>query len=177
MNCGDFQNRLYEYVEGTLLANEQATAEQHLAGCAACQRAARQEQAMALNLSARLHQRAEGLSLDPERRRTILAEARSPVASPGSCASLAALWNRFAMPAGIAIALAAVAFIVSSHFSGPARRGAAIERAEVHNSQHTVSIQLSAQVPTLRFRRNGDQVVDTLVYETVVASGTLPTGN
>jgi anti-sigma factor RsiW len=177
MNCGQFQNRLYEYVEKTLPANEQAAAQQHLAGCATCQRAVQQEQAMALKLSARLHRRTEGLSLDPEHRRNILAAARSSVPSPGVWESMVALWNRFAMPAGIALALAVVALIVSSHFSGPARRGAAIARVEGHNPQGAVSIQLSAQVPMLRFRREGDQIVDTLAYETVVASGTLRTGN
>ncbi len=81
MNCQDFQNELYEYVESTISATERAAAEQHLAGCDACRRAVEKEQKLAGILAARLRQSGETLKLNPEIRYHVLVAARHNPAS------------------------------------------------------------------------------------------------
>ncbi len=92
MNCQRFQNRLHEYVEGTLSAGTQAAADRHLARCIACRQAVDQEQQLAQILSERLRQGTETLALHPQiRRRIVTALESSPVADGQS---VVCLWNR-----------------------------------------------------------------------------------
>ena len=52
MNCRRFQDRLDQFVEGTLSAGARAAADQHLAGCAACREIVGRELDLARFLSA-----------------------------------------------------------------------------------------------------------------------------
>lgn len=178
MNCRRFQNQLYEYVEGSLSAGAQAAAERHLAGCSACRQAVRKEQQFAQILSNRLRQGTESLTLRPDIRHNILTASRCKPASRGVVESIVDLWNRFAVPAAIAVSLVlAVTFLLIRHFSGVRMHDMETARADGRNLQPAVSIQISCRLPTCTFRREGNLVVDTLSYETVVASGTLRPGD
>jgi hypothetical protein len=83
-------------------------------------------------------------------------------------------WKRFpiAASAGAALIVGGVA-LMASHFTGGQKQG--VETTRVHNLHlpPTVSIQLSSRVPTFKFRREGNAVIDTLSDETVDASATL----
>src|SRR5437016_11537218 len=107
MNCRCFQNRLHEYVEGTLSAGTQAAADRHLARCTACRQAVGQEQQLAQILSERLRQGTGTLTLHPQIRRRILTALQSSPATDGE--SVIYLWNRFARPLGIAVSLLLIA--------------------------------------------------------------------
>jgi anti-sigma factor RsiW len=170
MNCRRFQNRLHEYVDGTLSAGTQGAADKHLARCTACRRAVSQEQQLAQILSERLRQGTETLTLHPQIRRRILTALESIPTTGGE--NVVCLWSRFARPLGIAVALLLIAtFVLINFFSGPRVHETA--RSDIHSA---VSIEVSYLVPTYKFSKEGDLVVDTLSYETVVASGTLWTG-
>ena len=173
MNCRRFQNRLHEYVEGTLPAGIQAAADKHLAGCAACRQAVGQEQQLAQFLSNRLRQGTEPLTLHPQIQQRILAALESIPATNGG--SVVCLWDRFARPLGIAVSLVLiVTFLLIDFFSGARVRETV--RSDGRDIQSAVSIEVSYLVPTYKFSKEGNLVVDTLSYETVVASGTLWTG-
>ena len=173
MNCQRFQNRLHEYVEGTLSAGTQAAAERHLAGCTACRQAVSQEQQLAQILPERLTQGTATVTLRPAIRQSILMGCESSLAADGE--SVISFWSRFARPLGIAVSsLLVVTFLLVNFFSGA--RVHETVRSDGRDIQSAVSIEVSYLVPTYKFRKEGNLVVDTLSYETVVASGTLWTG-
>jgi len=173
MNCRRFQNRLHEYVEGTLSAGTQAAADRHLARCTACRQAVGQEQQLAQILSKRLRLGTETLALHPQIRRRILKALESIPATDGD--SVISFWSRFARPLGIAVSsLLVVTFLLVNFFSGA--RVHETVRSDGRDIQSAVSIEVSYLVPTYKFSKEGNLVVDTLSYETVVASGTLWTG-
>jgi anti-sigma factor RsiW len=181
MNCRRFQNRFYEYVEGSLSDDTQAAANEHLARCSACRQAVAQEQQRAQFLFDRLRQDTETLALRPEVRRRILTSPKCKSVPRASLESIIGLWNRFARSATIAVSLLLfAAFLLISHLSGTRIRETIHETetapGDDRNLQPAISIQISYRVPTFKFRREGNLVVDTLSYETVVASGTLRPG-
>jgi anti-sigma factor RsiW len=182
MNCQRFQNQLYEYVEGTLSAGNLAIAEQHLTGCDACRHVVRNEQQLAHSLSGLLRQKTESLALAPDIQRRILAAARRPSVSPKITDVLASLWNRLAIPAALTtavvliIALALVTHFANHRINEQPSEIVATQIPVVHlpRSSPYVSIHVSCPAPTYLFLSDGDRVIDTVSYETVVASETLP---
>jgi anti-sigma factor RsiW len=178
MNCRRFQNRLYEYVEGSLSSRTQAAADKHLAQCPACRRAVHQEQQVSLRLSDRFRQDTETLALRPEVRHRILTALDHKSAPPTEGESIVGLWRRLVWPlAGAVILLLIVAFLLLNYFSGSRVPDAETARSNGHDNRSTVSIQVSYCVPTYKFRQEGNLVVDTLTCEPVVASGTLWVGS
>ena len=170
MNCRRFQNRLHEYVEGTLSAGTQAAADRHLARCTACRQAVGQEQQLAQILSKRLRLGTGTITLRPQIRRRILTALKSIPATNRE--SDVCLWNRFARPLAIAVSLLLiVTFLLINFFSGA--RVHETVRSDGRDIQSAVSIEVSYLLPTYKFSKEGNLVVDTLSYETVVASGTL----
>ena len=177
MNCRRFQNRLYEYIDGTLSRRTSTAAGKHLARCSACRQAVRQEQQRAGFLSDRLHRETSTFALQPEIRRRILAAIeREPVLTTDG-ESIVGVWHRFAWPLTAAASLLLIlAFVVISHFSGARVHKTETARFDELDTHSTVSIQLSYCVPTYKFRQEGNLVVDTLTCETMVADETLWTG-
>jgi hypothetical protein len=177
MNCKRFQDRLYEYVEGSLSPARQAAADKHLARCTDCRQALRQEQQLTQFLSERLRQDAETLSLHPEGRQRILTALQHKSAPPMDRQSIIHPWNRLAWPLAVAASLLLIAtLLLIKHFSSaraPETKTLQSNGPDIHSA---VSIEISCCVPTYEFRREGDLVVDTLSCETIVASGTLGTG-
>jgi len=176
MNCRRFQNRLHEYVEGTLPAGTWAAAHKHLALCSACGQLLRQEQQLAHLLSHRLRHDAETLTLHPDVERRILAALAERIPST-DWSSIVWSWNRLAWPLAIAVSvLLIVTLPLINHFSRGRVHPTETTRSNRGANDSAVSILISYRVPIYRFRREGDLVVDTLSYETVVASETLWTG-
>src|SRR5437016_7446692 len=107
MNCQRFQNRLHEYVEGTLSAGTQAAADRHLARCTSCREAVGQEQQLAQILPERLTQGTKTVTLRPAIRQSILTACESSLAADGE--SVVGLWTRFVRPLPIAATLLLIA--------------------------------------------------------------------
>jgi predicted anti-sigma-YlaC factor YlaD len=179
MNCENFQDRLYEYVEGTFSSGECAKAEEHLAGCAACRRAAEKEQKLSQSLSNQLQQSSEALTLRPDIRRNILAALREKTTSPAIGKSLAGLWSYWLRLAVVPASLLVIAALLAIHFHdtrGHQTFSVPVNPSAHNNPEIAVSVHMSYRLPTRQFHQEGNLVVDTLIDETVVASGTFQPG-
>lgn len=182
MNCQSFQNELFEYVEGTLSTDEQAAADKHLASCDACRQAVEKEKRLARALSSRLQRSSESLALRPEIRRKILTAAREKAASPTMAKSIIRVWNHWLGLAAVPVSLLVVAALLLVLHAYSTRRPPLSTTITPHdtipisvsvqNPQPAVSVKLSYHLPTQQFHQEGNLVVDALVDETVVASGT-----
>jgi anti-sigma factor RsiW len=177
MNCEHFQKQLLEFVDGTLSGDARAAAEQHLANCDACRQAVHQEQRFAQVLSDSLRQETEVLKLRPEILQNLLVAARRKPAPPTLAESIMGLWNRFPWQAAISMSvLLAVSCLVIVHFSRPRTSTTEMARSDEASPYPVVSIQIASRVPTWKFHKEGNQVIDALSYETVIASGTIAQG-
>jgi anti-sigma factor RsiW len=158
MNCQDFQNQMFEYVEGSLSVDTRAVADKHLAGCADCRLALRKEQQIAQSLLDRFQQDTKSLALCPEIRRRVLATPNPRL--------ITGLWHRMAWPLGIAASLLLIVkVLLVHHFPGVPM--------EDPNAASTVSIDVSYQAPTHKFHKDGNLVLDTVSDQTVAISETL----
>jgi len=177
MNCRSFQNLLFEYVEETLSADKRAAAEQHLAGCDACRLAAQKEQQLTRILAVRLRQSSETLKLNPEIRRHVLAAARRNPTSIKVSESLTCSWGYWLRLAAIPLCLLLVAaLLLAIHFSHKSRPEMTVKLpmppVASHKPQPPISVQISYSHPACIFHTDGNVVVDSISYETVVADGT-----
>jgi anti-sigma-K factor RskA len=180
MNCRCFQDKLFEYVDGTLSAGELAAAQQHLAGCSPCRKLVQKEQHVAETLSTRLRRGGENLTLRPEIARNVLAAPRT--ASPAATESLAGLWLRRLRLATIPVSLLVVAaFVLAVDFA----RKPIQERAPAPVATHepptiadrqepAASLEMSYRLPVHEFHQEGNLVVDAFMDRNVVADGTIP---
>jgi len=176
MNCRRFQDRLFEYVEGTLSAGELAAAQEHLGVCAICRRAVQAEQQQAQVLSTRLRQASEHLTLRPEIMRNVLRDSR--VVRRDFSESIAGLWMRWLRLAIVPVYLLLIAAcVLAFHFFRMPHRQTTPVAVATHSSSNehpTVSLEISYHVPVYEFRQEGNSVVDSFVDETVVARAALP---
>jgi predicted anti-sigma-YlaC factor YlaD len=177
MNCERFQNRLYEYMEGTLSAGTKAAADRHLSCCCDCQQSLRQEQQLAQFLANRLRLSTETLTLRPEIRQGILTASRRKSDHSTIAESIVGLWNRFTRPAIIVGSmLLFVTVLLTGHFSGIKINKMQSTQFADRNLPAAVSIEISYRVPIRQFQRQGNLVLDTMSYETVVATGIIRPG-
>jgi anti-sigma factor RsiW len=183
MNCAEFQNQLHEHVEGTLAASARAAAQAHLAGCEACRRVVRAEQQFAEHLKDSIRRETASLTLRPEVWQAILLAARRKPVAPTLGESIVGLWKRFAWQAAISACMVlGVGGLLIIHFAHPATNKLETARSNersphaVVSEYPSVSIQIASRLPAWKFRQDGDLVMDTLSYETVIASGTLVPG-
>jgi len=80
MNCQDFQECLFDYVDGTLPTGVHAETDAHLAACEQCRKTLAQHGQLARHLSAQLRQSAQSLPLAPEARNRLVAALLDPAA-------------------------------------------------------------------------------------------------
>jgi anti-sigma factor RsiW len=174
MNCRRFQNRVYEYMEGTLSGGVRAAAERHLARCDACRQGVGREQQVAQRISERLRHDAESLALHPDVRRRILQAVEDKSAPPAPWEAIVGFWFRFSWPLGLAVSLLLIVGILVFHpFSGAQVHEMEAARSNSQDNHAAVSIQVSYRVPVRKFREDGNFVLDTISYEKVVANETL----
>jgi len=174
MNCEQFQDQLFEYVEGSLAARQQGAADGHLTECVDCRLRLQQEQMVAQTLARGFRQSTERLALPPDFAGQLLRETRSQ--APVSGFSFRDTLLRFAWPVAMS-ACVLIACIRAGHFfPGTPSSANRIAEMAVARGGSEVSIDFSYRLPTWQFHREGNRVVDTLSYETVVASGKLQPG-
>lgn len=182
MNCRQFQDKLFEYVEGSLSGDELAEARQHCSLCNACQELVQKELQLKDSLSARLQQDAKTLTLRPEIARNVL--AASCAARPAGPESLAGLWMRWlrlaAIPASLLVIVAGV--LAVRFFSTPTRPvesriWTGYVSTPTNYRQPEVSVEMSYRVPVHKFHQEGNLVVDAFVDESVVINGVIPSGS
>jgi hypothetical protein len=184
MNCLGFQDKIFEYVDGSLSAGELAAAQEHLAGCSPCHKLVQKERRLAEALSNRLRQSGENLVLHPQIVRSLVAASRP--AHPAATEALAGLWMRWLRLAAFPVSLLLVAaFLLTVFFAGKPTRESPPAPAATHGStpattdrqRPEVSIQMSYRLPVHEFHQEGNLVVDAFVDETVVVNGTIPSSD
>lgn len=153
MNCEEFQELMFEYLDGSLSAGERETSDAHLGRCRVCQQALQQEQQRAQFLSKGLRQEMAALTLNPGLRGHI---EHNLISRPK-----VVLWARFAWPLGIAASLALVAAILLAGRSAAASR--------------PVNVEASYREPVHVMRKEGNRIIDTMTFETVSVNQTLET--
>jgi anti-sigma factor RsiW len=159
MNCEDFQQLLFDELDGTLSSESQREFEQHLRACKACREFQLHNRQFGEALSAHFHQLTEGLALSPTARCRVARECRVPVWTE----HLATLGRRVYWRWGFAgLAFCAVVLFASLAF----KPGQAPTR--VAKQPALVSISAPRVVASYTFRKEGRLVVDTLVFRTNV---------
>jgi len=173
MNCSDFQEQAYEYLEGTLSRSDQSAAAEHLRVCAVCRALLAREQEIALTLNERLQQSSERLTLSPMVQNRILAKLSDRPEPHESANFFNRWWKRFAWLSASTAVLALMALLMFSlHHAGrsPEKKTARIEPPKV---RVPISIQLAVVEPIYVFHREGNLVTDVLIYRTNFVEETL----
>ena len=167
MNCRQFQNDLYEYLDGSLSPEARAAAEHHLSECVACREKLKEERQVAQIMGDRFRRAAELLELPPAVGCRVLAalasEGREAAEEQGSVFS----WRRLAWPLALAASVLLLLGLCVLWLRGPGPGGL---RAQPHAPGRELSVQLSYVVPVYTFRQDGGFVIDALTYRTNVVN-------
>ena len=129
MNCHDFQNELFEYVEGSLPVRQRRAAEAHLVDCPTCRFQLRQAERVAQTLARGFQQHTAELTLPPGFSERLLAtlHASTPEKSIPIHDAVQALWLRLLWP----VAMTACLFLVclrADHLSPGASQPVRLKR-------------------------------------------------
>jgi anti-sigma factor RsiW len=174
MNCQNFLNSLHEYFEDSLSPDRQQAMDGHLTECPHCRQLLQQEQAAAQMLVRKFRHGVQHLTLPPDFQRCLLTALQHEVANPviPIAETRKSSWQDLLWPVAIAACVLLTSFQSVRLFSGAPLTGRA-QVEPVTAPVAEISVQYSFRLPTWKFRQEGNLVVDTLSYETVVASGTL----
>ncbi len=187
MNCGHFQEDLYDYLDDTLGPARKAAAEEHLRTCGGCRDMVQGELALAETLSTRLERAVESVALDADARsriaKAVLQSSGEEGAKPNrwllslllgrsgagrrgaSHAVIQSPW-RLAFPVAAA-ALILIGGIWISHRLLPDRVTNRQMPASLAASDRVTSVHVFCSVPAYTFQAEGDLVIDALTRETV----------
>ena len=182
MNCEEFQETLFEYVEGSMSPQKRAEAQTHLEGCGTCAVAVKREKQVQQRLSAGLRQTVEALNLGIERRGQVLKicanNRESWERSWGQ--RFAPVWVRLAAALGAAAVIAGLAVWVwrpgvsSSVTQATSPTSVALQVSE---QRPTIQIRLPGIATSYTFQQSGDFVVDAFVEHTNFVNVTLWNGD
>jgi anti-sigma factor RsiW len=193
MNCGHFQEDLYEYLDDTLAPAEKVAAEAHLRTCGACRDLVQGELALAHALSSQLERAVESVALDAAGRGRITDAVRRSTAAarrPDSVSFLARLFGMGALEPGtpgavsqspwrFALPVAAAALLmVTGIWVGPRllreRSASRIAPGSVAVAEPFVAVHASDSVPVYTFQNDGNYVVDAITIDMLSMDGSLP---
>jgi len=160
MNCRNFQELIFEYLEGSLSPAVRESAAAHLSDCPVCRQAVRTQQQFARSVSSGLRQSTEALTLRQDAHRRLMDALREdrPVLAGGEGAL--SWWRRLVWLATVSATIVlAAALMIGVPFGSrvPVAQTAQLAR---HNVESSVSIRLSYCAPIYTFRREGDLVTD-----------------
>ena len=165
MNCHDFINCLYEYLDETLTPDLQAAAAEHLRHCADCRRAVEREQALAASLHQAMGQAALPLSY------------RAPAVSNDWCrpanSLLFRLWDWLATPAGIVTAAAAASSLLLVAVYAVHRTARHVANAPAAFATVCV-VDVPLEPSAHFFRQENDTVVDAVESNPALAHARFP---
>jgi anti-sigma factor RsiW len=164
MNCQQFNDSLYDYLDGTLSSEIQQAACDHLRACPDCQRALEQEQAAAQFLNRSLARATAGLCF-----REVPVPSAQPVGERRSFLEAVRFWFRSHAWSAAAASLAILA--VAVFVFRPARQPSVPERAQLNPSAvpGLCVINVPIQITTHSFRQQDNTVVDTLAASVAYA--------
>lgn len=163
MNCRDFNDRLYDYLDDTLDSDVHARIDEHLRECADCRRALGREKGLAESIKASLEHATVNLSLRPETLPNLLVE-RTPSPSPAGVFIRAWQWL-IACPvrpasAGAVLLAALVLFIGLEARHQPAENSGS--QAAIMAEENACVIDVPIQNEVHVFRRQNGTVTDVV---------------
>jgi len=163
MNCGEFNKRLYDYVDNTLESSVRASAREHLRNCDDCRRALLREQTVAQSIRHSLDRATANLSVRPETLRNVLEVSEPKPIRPNL---LIQTWQWFIssplrpVSAGAALLGAIVLLIgLQTHHQSAEN---ATSQAAAQARQDTWVVDVPIQTQTHVFRRQNGTVVDSI---------------
>lgn len=174
MNCQEFNEQLYEYLDEALPANVQASAREHLQRCEDCRHVLEREKAMAKSIGHSLDIATARLSISPKVRRTIL---EAPQAGPMSPGILSLIRQRFALRsirfAGVGAALLAsiLLFVALNGRRHPVAKSSS--PVVSNNDQAGLVIDVPFQTQTHVLRQHDGGVVDEIAPTAAVGHAVL----
>jgi hypothetical protein len=172
VNCETFNDVLPEYLDGTLLAAEQAAAREHVAKCGVCQLAVAKQEALARTLQHAFNREVERLSLSAKTREIVLDALKRQELEPTTrrerlLAYLTVPWWNPAC-AGFAF-VCLLMFVFAGHFHVlPAGRSDLQPMARESGDSYVVDVPIESEMHFFR-RRNGS-VVDAVITEAGIIS-------
>ena len=172
MNCERLRELLYDYLDNSLSRSDKAAVERHLAECLVCHEAVRRESRLAQSLSTRLEQAVETVTLDAPARRHMVSAVERELAH--ACERPPAwFWKRLALPFATAAVVLGVAIWLGYYFRAQENSHSVTERLRALDADRDVLMHLSYFVPRYTFQREGNEVIDALTSDTLVAEGAL----
>ena len=171
MNCQDFQEQWFEYLDGSLPTRTHQAIEQHLAACPACRQDLVQHQQLAKKISGQLFQSVKSLALDKTVRSRVLASLQTQPAPVRGEKFPGSLWRPFAWATGLACLLVA-SLILSNYFHGTRQERSGSE-TRLAAAPMPVSIRVARVETTYTSCVQGGFVTDALVCRTNFVNQTL----
>lgn len=165
MNCKDFQELLFEHLDGTLPPEEQGDLRQHLSLCEECREQWTKQRLLGEHLTARFAQETDELMLSRAARARILQACERPTLWE----HVAAVWREVSWGWG----LAALVLCGIALFGSRGLKPGAVPLARGPELPVMVSLRLPQVMACYSFRKEGGLVVDTLVYRTNVVQESL----
>jgi hypothetical protein len=168
MNCQEFNDRLYDYVDETLGSEAQAAAREHLRQCGECRRAVMREKAVARSIRHSLDRATAGLSIRPEMLRNVLTASESKAIRTNI---LVQIWEWFISkplrPVGAGAALlGALVLMAGLQARRPPTENSA-SRAVTEARQNAWVIDVPIQTQIHVFRRQNGTVIDAITPSVV----------
>src|ERR1700744_5903647 len=111
MNCGEFQDCQFEYLEGSLPDRVCAEAKEHLNECAACRQSVHDLEGFGRVLSNGFRKETEALEISANLHRKILAAVEKERTAAEAAFSVFGMWKRLLWIGGVALVLVSVVSI------------------------------------------------------------------
>jgi hypothetical protein len=132
MNCHEFNERLYEYLDEALPTNVQLAAWEHVERCENCRRAVEREKVMAQSIERTLQVATARLLISPELRRRIVEAPEAKLVTHGI---LSLIWQWFGLKSSRFAGAAAALVVLLLLFVG------------LHNDRHPAANSSPVVVP------------------------------
>jgi predicted anti-sigma-YlaC factor YlaD len=169
MNCQEFNERLYEYLDEALPTNVQAAAREHLQLCEDCRRALEREKVMAQSIESSLNLATARLSVGPELRRRIIEAPRARPVAPGI---FFLIWQWFALKsirfAGAAAALLVSILLFVGLYNRPHPAAKSPSPVAPNNNLEICVIDVPFYTETHLLQQQGGHVVDAIASSAAV---------
>jgi hypothetical protein len=162
MNCQEFNDNIFEYVDEALSAPALAAARDHVRVCADCRCALLREQARAHSIQQSLNNAVAGLAFSPKLKQNLL---RLPGRKPTLAEAWKQIWQRLfpnsLRPIGFGAALLCFGLLVLE-IQVHRRSGRSVQQGgDTRGSMYVVDVPIQTQ--THVFVRQNNMIVDTLV--------------
>jgi anti-sigma factor RsiW len=174
MNCQEFNERLYEYLDEALPTDVESAAREHLQLCEDCRRALGREKVMAQSIESSLNLATARLSVGPELRRRILEAPRARPVTPGIFSlirELSALKSIRIAGAGAALLVSVWLFVGVQNHRHPAVNSARPVVPNNHREIYVVDVPFHTQTHLLQ-QQDGN-VVDAIASSAAVGRALL----